>query len=113
MESLATSAHLVVLLQLGQHDDDAAPLLPHHVPEVPRRVQHRPLGGDEGPRAPFKALGVKEEGRSSHVLTKKCERVRACAIREAGNRGSGGLRVKDVLLPPSLPVVVLVVRLLC
>lgn len=42
------SPHLVLLLQSRHHDDDAAPFLPHHVPEVPHSVQHRPLGGDEG-----------------------------------------------------------------
>lgn len=55
------SPHLVVLLESGNHDDDAAPLLPHHVPEVPHSVQHRPLGGDVGPGSSFVTLKHREE----------------------------------------------------
>lgn len=50
------SHHLVVLLESGNHDDNAAPLLPHHIPEVPHSVHHRALGGDVGPLGPFVTL---------------------------------------------------------
>lgn len=86
--------HLVVLLQLGQHDDDAAPLLPHHVPEVTHRVQHRPLGGNEGPRTSSMALWSQRGGLSFDVLTeqasfygkkkKLCVRVRVCDMSRGG-----------------------------
>ena len=52
--------HLVVLLESGNHDDDATPLLPHHVPEVPHGVQHWPLGGDVGPGSPSVTLEHRE-----------------------------------------------------
>lgn len=57
----AGSTYLIVLLQFGEHDDDAAPLLPYHVPEVPHCVHHWPLGGDEGSLSSFIALRAKEE----------------------------------------------------
>lgn len=40
--------HLVLLLQLGDHDDDGRLLLPGHLPEVVNRVDHRTLCGNEG-----------------------------------------------------------------
>lgn len=60
------SPHLVVLLQSCNHDDDAAPLLPHHVPEVSHSVQHRPLGGDVGPLGSSVTL---QDGESSSPST--------------------------------------------
>lgn len=57
------SPYLVVLLEPGNHDDDAAPLLPHHVPEVPHSVNHRPLGGNVGPGSPSVTLQETDELR--------------------------------------------------
>lgn len=58
-------SHLVILLQSGNHDDDAAPLLPHHVPEISHSVQHRPLGGDVGMWSSFVTLRYREEVNQS------------------------------------------------
>ena len=40
-----------------QHDNDSAPLLKHHLPELPHSVRQRPLRGDVGPlgNCPFLA----------------------------------------------------------
>lgn len=62
------SPHLVVLLESGDHDDDAAPLLPHHVPEVSNSVQHRPLGGDVGSRSSFITLRHREPQRGGQTI---------------------------------------------
>lgn len=42
------SPRLVVLLQPREHDDDSAPLLPNHIPEVSHGVEQWPLCGDVG-----------------------------------------------------------------
>lgn len=64
------SPHLVVLLQPRNHDDDTAPLLPHHVPEVSHGVHHGPLGSDVGPGSPFVALPHKEHQISQQSVSK-------------------------------------------
>ncbi len=65
------SPHLIVLLESSNHDDDAAPFLPHHVPEVPHSVQHRPLGGNVGLRSSFVSLPTREEDRPSFIQSIK------------------------------------------
>lgn len=42
-----TTAYLLPLLQLGQHDDGVTLPLPHHPPEVLHRVLQRALRGNE------------------------------------------------------------------
>lgn len=39
--------YLVLLLQLGDHNDDRRLLLPRHLPEVIHSVDHGTLSGDE------------------------------------------------------------------
>lgn len=50
------SPNLIVLLQPREHDDDSAPLLPHHIPEVSHGVQQGSLRGDVGSWSSIVAL---------------------------------------------------------
>lgn len=44
---MASGAHLLPLLELGEHDDGVTFPFPHHPPEVLHRVWERALSGDE------------------------------------------------------------------
>lgn len=55
-----TTAYLLPLLQLGQHDDGVTLPLPHHPPEVLHRVLQRALRGNEVVLLPV-ALSTQEK----------------------------------------------------
>lgn len=91
---MTLSHHLIVLLQSGNHNNDATPLLPNHVPEVTHGVQHRPLGGNIGPRSSFVALQeehcisghtswtkVKKKIKSTPLVILQCKNPSSCTLR--------------------------------
>lgn len=58
---------LVLLLQLGDHDNDGGFLLPRHVPEVVHRVHHGTLRSDE--HLAFATVTLRREDRFLVFMT--------------------------------------------
>lgn len=53
--------HLLLLLQLGDHDNGGGSLLPHHFPEVMHGVEHGALGSDVGARCTVVTLRGRQQ----------------------------------------------------